>query len=141
MKGRAGLRDEGALVDNEGVLRLFSSLDKVKFKAPISSSSSNSSWSQAVGPFDRMVPLLILYPASGYFMAGTVSPQFVLSLSTSRQRSSSWSQLHHIERKWLLALPISSCGLRLDDEAVRVAVGVRLGLNICEPNTGRCGTL
>src|SRR6218665_61397 len=27
---------------------------------------------------------------------------------------------------WLLALPIITCGLRLDDEAVRVAVGLRL---------------
>ena len=26
---------------------------------------------------------------------------------------------------WLLALPIANCGLRLDDEAVRVAVGMR----------------
>ena len=26
---------------------------------------------------------------------------------------------------WLLALPIASCGLKLDDEAVRVAVGTR----------------
>jgi len=25
---------------------------------------------------------------------------------------------------WLLALPIANCGLRLDDEAVRVAVGM-----------------
>jgi len=25
---------------------------------------------------------------------------------------------------WLLALPIAKCGLRLDDEAVRVAVGI-----------------
>ena len=40
---------------------------------------------------------------------------------------------------WLLALPITTCGLRLDDEAVRVAVGLRLGLNICVPHTCRCG--
>jgi len=26
---------------------------------------------------------------------------------------------------WLFALPIASCGLRLDDEAVRVAVGLQ----------------
>ena len=31
---------------------------------------------------------------------------------------------------WLHALPIPACGLRLDDETVRVAVGLRLGVDI-----------
>ena len=40
---------------------------------------------------------------------------------------------------WLHALPISSCGLRLDDETIRVSVGLRLGLNLCEPHRCPCG--
>ena len=40
---------------------------------------------------------------------------------------------------WLHALPISSCGLRLDDEAVRVAVGLRLGASLCVPHSCPCG--
>ena len=41
---------------------------------------------------------------------------------------------------WLHALPISSCGLRLSDEAVRVAVGLRLGASICQPHQCPCGS-
>ena len=40
---------------------------------------------------------------------------------------------------WLYALPISNCGLRLDDEAIRVAVGLRLGVNLCQPHPCPCG--
>jgi len=40
---------------------------------------------------------------------------------------------------WLFALPIVSCGLKLDDEAVRVADGLRLDLNLCVPHQCRCG--
>ena len=36
------------------------------------------------------------------------------------------------------SLPITACGLRLSDEAMRVAVGLRLGLNICEPHPCPC---
>ena len=36
---------------------------------------------------------------------------------------------------------MSSCGLRLDGEAIRIAVGLRLGLDICEPYTCVCGTM
>jgi len=44
---------------------------------------------------------------------------------------------------WLFALPIAFWGLRLglDDEAVRVAVGIRLGLPICVPHQCQCGEL
>jgi hypothetical protein len=40
---------------------------------------------------------------------------------------------------WLHALPISSCGLRLDNQAIRVAVGLRLGVNLCVPHQCPCG--
>src|SRR6218665_3338369 len=32
---------------------------------------------------------------------------------------------------WLLTAPIASCGLGLSNEAVRVAIGLHLGLNLC----------
>lgn len=40
---------------------------------------------------------------------------------------------------WLHALPLSACGLRLDDEAIRVAVCLRLGINLCDPHKCPCG--
>jgi len=42
---------------------------------------------------------------------------------------------------WLHALPLSSCGLRLDDNAIHFAVGLRLGANICDPHQCPCGML
>ena len=81
----------------------------------------------------------------------------LVSDQRSRRRSSrdiarltpSLPDIHHQARllvvsaphsdDWLHALPISSCGLRLDDEAVGVAVGLRLGTNLCEPHQCSCG--
>ena len=40
---------------------------------------------------------------------------------------------------WLQALPISSVGLRMDDDVIQVAVSLRLGANLCEPHTCTCG--
>ena len=40
---------------------------------------------------------------------------------------------------WLNAISISSVGLRLSDEAIRVAVGHRLGSPTCRPHTYVCG--
>ena len=41
--------------------------------------------------------------------------------------------------EWIFALPISACGLRISNEAVRIVIGLRLGLNICKPHSCPCG--
>ena len=40
---------------------------------------------------------------------------------------------------WLKAIPSSSLGLRLEDEAMRVSVGLRIGTNLCTLHTCVCG--
>ena len=40
---------------------------------------------------------------------------------------------------WLHAPPITAVGMRLSDEAIRVAVAHRLGCKACEPHTCVCG--
>ena len=41
---------------------------------------------------------------------------------------------------WLNVLPVSSLGLRMDDDTIRVAVGLRLGTSLCNPHICRqCG--
>ena len=37
---------------------------------------------------------------------------------------------------WFHAVPVSSCGLKLVDEAIRIAVGLRLGIDLC--TTHKC---
>ena len=42
---------------------------------------------------------------------------------------------------WLSAIPISACGLRLSDEAVRIAVGMRLGTELGQVHRCICGAM
>src|SRR5260221_12336926 len=42
---------------------------------------------------------------------------------------------------WLHAWPITACGLRLSNEAIRVAIGLRLGSSLCSPYTCPYGAL
>ena len=37
------------------------------------------------------------------------------------------------------APPLSAAGLRLDDDTIRIAVGLRLGTSLCLPHTCPCG--
>ena len=61
------------------------------------------------------------------------------SLQTPREKAVFLAATASHSGAWLSALPIASCGLRLDDEAVRVGVALRLGLNLCVPHECRCG--
>ena len=42
---------------------------------------------------------------------------------------------------WLSTVPIASCGLGLSNEAIRVAIGLRLGLNLCASHQCQCGQI
>jgi len=61
-------------------------------------------------------------------------------LTTTLQRASFNAATSRHSGDWLQALPITSCGLKLDDEAIRVAVGIRLALYLCVPHQCRCGS-
>jgi len=45
-----------------------------------------------------------------------------------------------VEIDWLFALPVASRGFKLDDEALRVGVGLRLGLDLCIPHQCQFGS-
>ena len=42
---------------------------------------------------------------------------------------------------WLRALPFASCGLGLENEDIRFAVGLRLGAALCQAHQCPCGAL
>jgi len=62
------------------------------------------------------------------------------NLHTAHHQASFLAASSQHSGDWLFALPIASRGLKLDDEAVRVAVGLRLGLDLCIPHNCHCGS-
>ncbi|KAG1652785.1 Retrotransposable element SLACS protein [Nymphon striatum] len=41
---------------------------------------------------------------------------------------------------WLEVLPVPNLGTRLDDEAFRIGIGLRIGTALCQPHKCRCGS-
>src|SRR6476619_1918784 len=50
-----------------------------------------------------------------------------------------WASKDSNSGMWLKAIPLATVGLKLEDEAARIAVGLRLGTNICEAHDCACG--
>jgi len=86
-----------------------------------SSSSSSSNWD------------------SGIIMAALTSLTSKVTDAASRARLLAGQSAHAGD--WLHAPPITAVGLRLSNEAIRVAVGIRLGINLCEPHQCQCGAV
>src|SRR6218665_3058591 len=50
--------------------------------------------------------------------------------------------LRSVDRFYILkriGIPVRNCGLDLSNEAIRVAIGLRLGLDLCTPHQCPCG--
>ena len=60
-----------------------------------------------------------------------------LSLAMLRVQLLFWLRRLHTAETGCSAMPITLCGLRLDDEMLPVAIGLRLGLNLFVPHTCR----
>jgi len=98
-----------------------------------------TAWSTAFGDVPDTLP-----PKQPFWdRPGVLADRAVVqaTLSSSFQQASFLAASSPHSGDWLFAMPIASCGLRLDDEAVRVAVGLRLGLSLCVPHQCQCGTL
>src|SRR5579872_7077913 len=74
-----------------------------------------------------------------YPMVQLVHTRLVESLPNATDRARLLAVSAKRSSDWLHALPISSCGLFLEDEAVRISVGLRLGAKLCEPHACPCG--
>ena len=98
-------------------------------------------WQAAHGPLSPSDPLPVkqsVWDKPG-ILSSSASVESVISDSCQKARFLAAAAPHSGD--WLLALPVTACGLRLTDEAVRVAVALRLGCSVCVAPTCRCGAL
>ena len=104
-----------------------------------------AAWQSAVEPATLSSGRLALQPVQrqlGRPDAASVSRQCCLNSApvNDREKARLRASLTATSGAWLQkALPISSVGLRMDDDVIRVAVGLRLGANLCEPHMCTCG--
>ena len=69
----------------------------------------------------------------------TVSTSLLASATDDSDRARILASQCSTSGAWLQCLPLSAIGLHMDNDAVRVAVGLRLGANLCAPHICVCG--
>jgi len=68
-----------------------------------------------------------------------IRSQLEAGLADARQKATFLVATAPHSGDWLAALPIAACEPRRDDEAIRMAVALRLRLKVCEPHVCPCG--
>ena len=66
---------------------------------------------------------------------------YLFATASQREKSTLLAVTSSLSGDWLHALPIASCGLRLGNEDIRIAVSLRLGAALCEAHQCLCGAL
>lgn len=128
------------LASAAGSLRLQDAiLSQVDSKPDSFFASYLQRWSTAVGGPPPVQPLSGKQPF--WDRPGVLSDKATVEskLSNEHGKTSFLAAMAPHSGDWLLALPITACGLRLEDEAVRTAVALRLGVNLCVPHACHCG--
>jgi len=98
-------------------------------------------WQGAHGPLSHSEPLPVkqsVWDKPG-ILSSCTTVESAISDSCQKARFLAVAAPH--SRDWLLAVPVTSCGLRSTDEAVCVAVALRLGCSVSDAHTCRCGAL
>jgi len=67
-----------------------------------------------------------------------VKDELMTTRADPRQKAVLLAAMAPHSTNWVSALLIASCGLRMDDKSVRVAVALRLGLGVCVPHLCFC---
>src|SRR6218665_562483 len=106
-----------SFTDTDGVMETLSLRWSEETQSPIPDGNCARKQSQWDGPLTRKEALTLL--------AGCVDEYH-------RARLRAASAAHAGE--WVLALPLTACGLRLDDEAIRIAACLLLEARTCEPH-------
>ena len=98
------------------------------------------SWSSSSGPFPPLEKLSS-QAAWDAILIREDKAQIEEKLSSPRERAIYLAANAPHSGDWLSAMPLANCGLKLDDEAIRVGVALRLGLPLCCPHECSCGAL
>jgi hypothetical protein len=99
-----------------------------------------STWASASGVAPPSAPCCTRQQAWDEPCCQRIADSLLSSATDESSRARIRASQHRSSGAWLESLPVASIGLRMDDEVVRVAVGLRLGLNLCEPHTCQCGS-